>query len=74
MFKGEGDLNSQGGYGFMISALDGDLLGGDGLDKFRIKIWELGTETTVYDNQLGEVEDADPTIILGGGSIVVHKN
>jgi hypothetical protein len=58
----------------MITALDGDLLGGDGLDKFRIKIWELGTETIVYDNQLGDVEDADPTTILGGGSIVVHKN
>jgi hypothetical protein len=68
MFKGEGEINGQGGYGFMISAEDGDP------DKFRIKIWERASEVVVYDNQLGAAEDADPTTILGGGSIVVHKN
>jgi len=27
----------------------------------------------VYDNQLGLSDDGDPTTILGGGSIVLHK-
>jgi PKD repeat protein len=73
-FKGEGEINGQSGYGFMISARDGDLQGGDGLDKFRIKIWELGTEVVVYDNQLGDADDADPTTDIGGGSIVIHQD
>jgi hypothetical protein len=73
MFKGEGEINGVAGYGFMLSAIDGDLQGGNGLDKFRIKIWELGSEEIVYDNQLGEADDADPSTVLGGGSIVVHN-
>ena len=51
----------------MLSAIDGTP------DKFRIKIWDKGTEAVVYDNQLNVVEDADPVTELGGGSIVVHK-
>jgi hypothetical protein len=73
MFKGEGEINGQAGYGFMISAWDGDLQGGDGIDKFRVKIWELGSEIVVYDNELGAADDADPNTELGGGSTVIHK-
>jgi len=42
------------------------------LDKFWIKIWEIGTETIVYDNQGGADDTADLTTALGGGSIVIH--
>jgi len=72
-FKGEGEINGKGEYGFMISALDGDLQGGDGVDKFRIKIWHTATGEVVYDNQIGDAEDSEPTTALGGGSIVIHK-
>lgn len=61
-FKGEGEVNGVGGYGFMLSATDG---GKDGDDTFRIKIWDSSTEAIVYDNN-GETA-------LGGGSIIVHN-
>ena len=46
--------------------------GGGGSDKFRIKIWDRGTGDVVYDNQLGDSDDADLTTKLAGGSIVIH--
>ena len=72
-FKGVGTINGEGEYGFILTGLDGDLLGGDGVDLFRIKIWDFETGDLVYDNQLGQLEDADPETELGGGSIVIHK-
>jgi len=56
-FKGEGTINGQGSYKFMIFADD------DSPDTFRIQIWDDGG--TVYDNGSQHA--------LGGGSIVVHK-
>ncbi|HUG16876.1 MAG TPA: hypothetical protein VMM78_17850, partial [Thermomicrobiales bacterium] len=61
------------GYGFMLTAIDGQVNGGGGTDTFRIKIWDLATGDIVYDNQLGDSDDADATTKLGGGSIVIHK-
>jgi hypothetical protein len=72
MFKGEGTINGDGEYGFMISAIDGDRKTNGGDDMFRIKIWELITEDVIYDNQMGDDEDADPTTTIRGGSIVIH--
>jgi hypothetical protein len=70
-FKGTGTINGEGNYGFMISAIDG---GDDGADSFRIKIWDKDADdAVVYDNQLGDEDDDDPTTELGGGQIVVHK-
>jgi PKD repeat protein len=73
-FKGAGTLNAQGGYYFMLSAIDGQISGGGGTDKFRMKIWKLvnGNEVVVYDNQLNAFIDADPTTTLGGGSITIQ--
>ena len=34
---------------------------------------ENAGDAIVYDNQLGSTDDADPTTVLGGGSIVIHK-
>ena len=46
-YKGEGTVNGQfgsdgvSGYGFLLTATDGDANnGGDGIDKFRIKVWD----------------------------------
>ena len=74
-FKGEGTINGTGTYGFMISAIDGDLKVIGGEDKFRIQIWDkLDGDAVVYDNQLGDADDVDPTMELGGGSIVIHSS
>jgi len=60
-FKGEGTINDESSYKFLITADDSSP------DTFRIKIWyeENGAEIVVYDN--GSQQS------LGGGSIVVHK-
>jgi hypothetical protein len=72
-FKGSGQINKDGDYGFMITAIDGDLKPHGGDDQFRIKIWDKGTDQVVYDNKLGEAENSDAATVLGGGSIVIHK-
>jgi hypothetical protein len=60
----------------MLTAIDGDINGGDGADKFRIKIWwedEGGVVHVVYDNQLGAEDDANPSTEIVGGAIIIHK-
>lgn len=71
-FKGKGKINGAGNYGFMLTAVDGQINGG-GADKFRIKIWDIATGVVVYDNQRGADDETTPNTILGGGSIVIHK-
>lgn len=65
-FKGWGTINGSGSFGFLLSAIDGSP------DKFRIKIWDVGSGDVVYDNNLAGGDDADPATALGGGSIVIH--
>jgi hypothetical protein len=72
MFKGEGTINGGAGYGFILTAIDGALPGGNGADKFRIKIWEISTGALVYDNQMGAGDNEEPDTVLTGGSIVIH--
>jgi hypothetical protein len=69
-YKGSGTVNGVPGYGFMLTAIDGQVNGGGGTDKFRIKIWD--EDGVIYDNQLGASDSADPTTVIGGGSIVIH--
>lgn len=71
-YKGSGRINNAGDYGFILTATDGQRLGGGGVDKFRIKIWDKATGKVVYDNQLGAPDSADPATALGFGSIVIH--
>jgi hypothetical protein len=63
--KGRGTIGGGGDYGFLLTATDGQVNGGGGEDRFRIKIWETGSEATVYDNGADQA--------LGGGSIVIHS-
>jgi len=72
-FKGTGVVNGAGIYGFLLSAVDGQVPGGGGVDRFRIKIWDLATGAVVYDNQMGSADDAEAGSSLGGGSIVIHQ-
>lgn len=72
-FKGEGTLNGTGNYGFLLTATDGQLNGGGGVDKFRIKIWDQAAGLIVYDNQMGADDNAALVTALGGGAIVIHR-
>ncbi len=72
-YKGTGKVNGSGNYGFLVTAWDGNASGGGGTDKFRIKIWDKNNnDAVVYDSQLNDSDYADPTTVLGGGSIVIH--
>jgi sugar lactone lactonase YvrE len=71
-YQGTGTINGQGQYKFKLTAIDGQVNGGGGTDKFRIKIWNDGSGI-VYDNNKGAVDNADPTIIIQEGSIIIHK-
>ncbi len=73
-YKGTGTVNGQSGYSFLLTATDGQVAGGGGVDKFRIKIWETATGTIVYDNAPSTSDDIDAVNpqAIGGGSIVIH--
>ena len=72
MYKGVGTINGVAGYRFLLSAIDGNLSGGGGVDKLRIKIWSDGNGL-VYDNMASTGDEADPLQGIEGGSIVIHK-
>ncbi len=73
MFKGVGTINGAGDYGFMLSAVDAALTPSTSEDRFRIKIWDKNAgDIVVYDNQMGDDDNADVTTAIGGGSIVIH--
>ncbi len=72
-FKGVGTINGSGQYSFLLTAIDGQVSGGHGVDRFRIKIWNEAGGGVVYDNQMGKDETGDDATELGGGSIIIHK-
>lgn len=72
-YKGSGTINGAGDYGFMLTANDGQVYGGGGVDKFRIKIWDKATGEVVYDNQVGDADDSAASDAIESGSIVIHK-
>jgi len=72
-YKGTGTINGEGNYGFMLTAVDAELTPSTDVDLFRIKIWDKATDAIVYDNEVGVSEDAAPSTVIGGGSIVIHK-
>lgn len=71
-YKGDGKINDEGDYGFILTANDGDI--NNGVDSFRIKIWDRNTETVIYDNQILDSDNTDPTTVLGAGNIVIHTS
>jgi len=71
-YKGKGTINGNGEYYFILTAIDGQISGGGGVDKFRLKV--SGPDgVVIYDNQQGATDSDNPTTTLGGGSIVIHK-
>jgi hypothetical protein len=69
-FKGYGKLNNETGYKYLLTVIDGQAPKGGGVDKFRIKIWNDKTGEVVFDNQLGDEDDADPTTPVGDGKSI----
>ncbi len=72
-FKGTGTINGAGSYGFMLTAIDGAVSGGGGIDRFRIKIWAGASGGVVYDNEPGLADDGTPSTALSGGSIMIKS-
>jgi PKD repeat protein len=73
-YLGEGTINGQGHYGFRLTAIDGKISGGGGVDKFRMKIWdEDNNDQIVYDTDYGAPDIQDPSVALSGGQITIHK-
>jgi streptogramin lyase len=74
-FKGVGTVNGQGEYAFLLTATDGQVAGGGGVDKLRIKVWEKASGTVVYDNapSLSDDIDAVDPQAISRGSIVIHQ-
>jgi hypothetical protein len=73
-YQGVGTINGAGNFGFLLTAIDGQITGGGGTDKFRIKIWDIATVNIVYDNQMGALDTGDASTALDGGSIVIHTS
>ena len=73
-YKGQGTINGQGSFGFMLTAIDGALKGSGQPDRFRMKISDQATGIVIYDNQAGAADFAelDTGTVIGGGSIVIH--
>ncbi|MCC7134602.1 MAG: PKD domain-containing protein [Gemmatimonadales bacterium] len=70
-YKGTGTINGAGSYQFLLTAIDGNGAGGDGIDRLRMKIWN--DDGVLFDNQQGAADGDDPAIALSGGNIVIHK-
>ena len=78
-YKGIGTINGLGSYQFILTAIDGQVNGGGGVDRFRIKIWHYDatsqTDVVDYDNQIDSstIGTLNEGTKLGGGSIVIHS-
>jgi VCBS repeat-containing protein len=71
-YGGTGTIAGRAGvFGFLVSVIDGDRIAKGLPDKFRIKVFDASG--VLYDNQPGAADDADATMVLGEGSIVIHR-
>ena len=56
-YKGTGSVNGVSGYDFTLTAYDGDITGGGGTDKFRIRITRTNNGNVVFDNRITNPHD-----------------
>jgi len=68
-YRGSGTVNGAGNYGFLVSAIAGEISGGE--DLIRFKIWDKATNTVIYDNGSGS-DSSNPVTPFGGGNIKIH--
>ena len=73
-FKGTGTINGAGSYGFLLTAVDGQVNGGGGVDKLRMKIWDKDADdTVVYDSGLSAADGDAALTALSAGSVLIHS-
>lgn len=78
-YKGLGSINGKDGFQFLLTAIDGDLIGKGTRDRFRIKIWHsdqnTGADIADYDNQTESslTGGNNEGTALADGSIMIHK-
>jgi hypothetical protein len=61
-------------YGFTVTVIDGQAIGGGGTDKIRLSIWDITNGNTfVYDTQPGSPVTADPSNPIVNGNLMIHK-
>ena len=58
-YKGSGTINNAGNYAFMLTSIDGQISGGGGVDKLRMKITNKTGGGLVYDNLLNAPDSND---------------
>jgi hypothetical protein len=69
-FKGAGKVNNETGFKYLLTVIDGQAPQAGGVDKFRLKIWNEKTGAVIFDNQLGDADDAEPTTAIGAGESI----
>lgn len=72
IYKGSGTINDSGHYTFQLTAIDDQVSGGDGVEKFRMKIRKINGGV-IYDNQPGAGDHDHPTTAIDGGNSKIHK-
>jgi PKD repeat protein len=72
-YRGSGTVNGTGDYAFIVTVVDGKLVGTTRVDLIRVKIWNKLTGEIILDTQPGAPDNAEPTLAIGGGSITIHK-
>jgi hypothetical protein len=67
-FKGTGALDGQGGYDFLVSAVDGKP------DLVRVKVWKRNglNRILVLETQPGAADDAAPTTPVEKGKVTIE--
>ena len=82
-FKGLGKMvrngTEQSGIAFILTVIDGQLSGGGGIDKIRMKIYNKNSGEVYYDNQPGASDaDAPVTVVennsTGDGVVIVNAS
>jgi VCBS repeat-containing protein len=76
--KGSGTVTiGSGNYAcqFVWSVVDGQVTGGGGTDRIRIKIWKTSDGSVVYDNTMGMAEEAAATqaVTTSNSSVMILK-
>ncbi|HSK12269.1 MAG TPA: T9SS type A sorting domain-containing protein, partial [Phnomibacter sp.] len=70
-FRGSGRITGfQSGISFIMTVIDGDVSGGGGVDRVRMRIFNKNTGQVYYDNQPGSGEADDPITAVTAGSTV----
>ena len=74
-YRGTGTIKGRSElFKFVLTAYDGNITSGGGVDKFRMKIMRASDDTVVCDNNIGASDDIDAEPMeIKGGSIVIHK-